>query len=99
MKTVVSNSTFDRGSLSPTSIKPFDECANGGATRTRWDTEARGFRAHWGLIGLRNSQRGCPTSPAARLRRDSLRQQELASRRVEARRQASEGWLLGLDSN
>jgi hypothetical protein len=30
MKTVVSNSTFGRESLSPTSIKPFDECANGG---------------------------------------------------------------------
>jgi hypothetical protein len=29
MKTVVSNSTFGRESLSPTSIKPFDECANG----------------------------------------------------------------------
>src|SRR5215510_1482142 len=32
MKTVVSNSTFGRESLSPTSIKPFDECANGGKT-------------------------------------------------------------------
>ena len=32
VKTVVSNSTFDRGSLSPTSIKPFDVFANGGKT-------------------------------------------------------------------
>ena len=29
---VVSNSTFDRGSLSPTYIKPFDVFANGGKT-------------------------------------------------------------------
>ena len=32
VKTVVSNSTFDRGSLSPTYIKPFDVFANGGKT-------------------------------------------------------------------
>jgi len=32
VKTVVSNSTFDRGSLSPTYIKPFDVVANGGKT-------------------------------------------------------------------
>ena len=32
VKTVVSNSTFDRGSLSPTYIKPFDVLANGGKT-------------------------------------------------------------------
>jgi hypothetical protein len=30
--TVVSNSTFDRGSLSGTDIKPFDVFANGGKT-------------------------------------------------------------------
>jgi hypothetical protein len=30
VKTVVSNSTFDRGSLSPTYIKPFDVFATGG---------------------------------------------------------------------
>jgi hypothetical protein len=30
VKTLVSNSTFDRGSLSPTYIKPFDVLANGG---------------------------------------------------------------------
>ena len=30
VKTVVSNSTFDRGSLSPTYIKPFDVFADGG---------------------------------------------------------------------
>jgi len=29
IKTLVSNSTFDRGSLSPTYIKPFDVLANG----------------------------------------------------------------------
>ena len=29
IKTLVSNSTFDRGSLSPTYIKPFDVFANG----------------------------------------------------------------------
>ena len=29
---VVSNSTFDRGSLSPTYFKPFDVFANGGKT-------------------------------------------------------------------
>ena len=32
VKTLVSNSTFDRGSLSPTYIKPFDVFANGGTT-------------------------------------------------------------------
>lgn len=32
VKTVVSNSTFDRGSLSPTYIKPFDVFATGGKT-------------------------------------------------------------------
>ena len=32
VKTLVSNSTFDRGSLSPTYIKPFDLFANGGKT-------------------------------------------------------------------
>ena len=32
VKTVVSNSTFDRGSLSPTYVKPFDVFANGGKT-------------------------------------------------------------------
>jgi hypothetical protein len=32
VKTLVSNSTFDRGSLSPTFIKPFDVQANGGKT-------------------------------------------------------------------
>ena len=32
VKTLVSNSTFDRGSLSPTYIKPFDVFANGGKT-------------------------------------------------------------------
>jgi hypothetical protein len=32
VKTVVSNSTFDRGSLSPSYIKPFDVFANGGKT-------------------------------------------------------------------
>jgi site-specific DNA recombinase len=32
VKTLVSNSTFDRGSLSPTYIKPFDVLANGGKT-------------------------------------------------------------------
>jgi hypothetical protein len=32
VKTVVSNSTFDRGSLAPTYIKPFDVFANGGRT-------------------------------------------------------------------
>ena len=32
MKTVVSNSTFDLGTLSPTYIKPFDVFANGGKT-------------------------------------------------------------------
>ena len=32
VKTVVSNSTFDRGSLSPTYIKPFDVFSNGGKT-------------------------------------------------------------------
>jgi hypothetical protein len=32
VKTVVSNSTFDRGSLSPTYIKPFDVFAHGGKT-------------------------------------------------------------------
>jgi hypothetical protein len=32
VKTVVSNSTFDRGSLSLTYIKPFDVLANGGKT-------------------------------------------------------------------
>src|SRR5262249_48188072 len=31
-KTLVSNSTFDRGSLSPTYIKPFDVLPNGGKT-------------------------------------------------------------------
>jgi hypothetical protein len=35
VKTVVSNSTFDRGSLSPTYIKPFDVFANGGKTGDR----------------------------------------------------------------
>ena len=30
VKSLVSNSTFDRGSLSPTYIKPFDVLANGG---------------------------------------------------------------------
>src|SRR5262245_6394791 len=30
VKTLVSNSTFDPGSLSPTYIKPFDVLANGG---------------------------------------------------------------------
>ncbi len=40
IKTLVSNSTFDRGSLSPTYVKPFDEFAKGsefgssGRTRT-----------------------------------------------------------------
>jgi len=29
---VTSNSTFDRGSLSPTYVKPFDVLANGGKT-------------------------------------------------------------------
>ena len=33
VKTVVSNSTFDCGSLSPTHIKPFDVFANGGNGR------------------------------------------------------------------
>jgi hypothetical protein len=32
VKAVVSNSTFDRGSLSPSYIKPFDVFANGGKT-------------------------------------------------------------------
>jgi hypothetical protein len=32
MKTVVSNSAFNHESLSPTSIKPFDECAEWGKT-------------------------------------------------------------------
>ena len=32
VKAVVSNSTFDRGSLSPTYVKPFDVFANGGKT-------------------------------------------------------------------
>ena len=32
VKTVVSNSTFDRGSLSPTYIKPFDVFAKGSET-------------------------------------------------------------------
>jgi hypothetical protein len=30
VKTLVSNSTFDHGSLSPTYIEPFDVLANGG---------------------------------------------------------------------
>ena len=30
IKTLVSNSTFDRGSLSPTYVKPFDVFASGG---------------------------------------------------------------------
>lgn len=32
IKTVVSNSTFDHGSLCPTYVKPFDVFANGGTT-------------------------------------------------------------------
>ena len=32
IKTLVSNSTFDRGSLSPTSVKPFDVFAKGSET-------------------------------------------------------------------
>ena len=32
VKTVVSNSTFDRASLSPSYIKPFNAFANGGKT-------------------------------------------------------------------
>src|SRR6185436_14217811 len=38
VKTVVSNSTFDRGSLSPTYIKPFDVFANGGDWLLRLDS-------------------------------------------------------------
>src|SRR5262245_31008809 len=44
-KTVVSNSTFDRGSLSPTYIKPFDVFANGGNTGdwlAKLDSKLRG---------------------------------------------------------
>jgi hypothetical protein len=50
MKTVVSNSTFGRESLSPTSIKPFDECANGGKTE-EWLAALDDFR-NWLTLGL-----------------------------------------------
>ena len=45
MKTVVSNSTFGRESLSPTSIKPFQECANRGKSG-EWLGALDDFLAH-----------------------------------------------------
>jgi hypothetical protein len=55
MKTVVSNSTFGRESLSPTSIKPFDECANGGKTED-WLAALDDFR-NWFQLGLKARER------------------------------------------
>jgi len=43
VKTVVSNSTFDCGGLSPTNIKPVDVFANGGKTG-EWLTALDDFR-------------------------------------------------------
>jgi len=45
IKTLVSNSTFDRGSLSPTYVKPFDVFAKGSETTTRdWLAALDDFR-------------------------------------------------------
>jgi hypothetical protein len=78
VKTVVSNSTFDRGSLSPTYIKPFDVFANGGRTGD-WLLRLDSYEAGGCQVPCFSQCSGIPPSaPRNRPRRTGPRSSEFS---------------------
>jgi hypothetical protein len=67
IKTLVSNSTFDRGSLSPTYVKPFDVFAEGSETGD-WLAALDDFR----MVDPRSSVNGLLLEDSPRFREVSL---------------------------